>query len=610
MLSGDLAHIPAQASKPTATLETLKRAFDSPPDDARIMMRWWWFGPAVTNPELEREMRLMKSGGIGGFEVQPVYPLSLDGNVAYLSAPFLDALQFTGEKARDLGLRMDLTLGSGWPYGGPHILPENASGRLRVERTATPKLADGEMLIATIGSGNEAQSFIPSRTRQTVKRPAMGAEGFVLDHYNASALNVHLKTVGEPMLNALKATPPHAIFSDSLEVYNADWTPDFLRQFQIKRGYNLTPHLPELVGPASAGNAAVRHDWGKTLPLSTYRKIEEFARRGGAVIAVGRTPSVAPGLMEAETETPRIRDLTRVLFQAAGARGKIVRQDSELSVALRSVVQPDATLPREVGFVHRQLDFADVFFIVNTTNHPIRGTANFRMSGKSSQWWDPFIGKAANAGGERVALILAPYESRVLVFSKEPAPKGESVRAAGVPMDISSGWTITFPGSSPSALAQLHSWTTEADRKYFSGQAVYEKVVTLDRSLLTAGREVYLNFGEGTPITTEERRSGNGMRAMLDGPVREAAVVYMNGKLAGSVWHPPYEVDVTPLLQPGRNEVRVVVANLAINQLAKGPPRDYKDLTARFGERFQAQDMGNLQPLPSGLLGPIRLIPR
>ena len=34
------------------------------------MMRWWWFGPAVTEPELEREMRLMKEGGIGGFEVQ------------------------------------------------------------------------------------------------------------------------------------------------------------------------------------------------------------------------------------------------------------------------------------------------------------------------------------------------------------------------------------------------------------------------------------------------------------------------------------------------------------------------------------------------------------
>ena len=41
------------------------------------MMRWWWFGPAVTKTELEREMQLMRDGGIGGFEVQPVYPLVL-----------------------------------------------------------------------------------------------------------------------------------------------------------------------------------------------------------------------------------------------------------------------------------------------------------------------------------------------------------------------------------------------------------------------------------------------------------------------------------------------------------------------------------------------------
>ena len=43
-----------------------------------MMVRWWWFGPSVTKPELEREMRAMKEGGIGGFEVQPTYPLAAD----------------------------------------------------------------------------------------------------------------------------------------------------------------------------------------------------------------------------------------------------------------------------------------------------------------------------------------------------------------------------------------------------------------------------------------------------------------------------------------------------------------------------------------------------
>src|SRR5947207_11063239 len=103
------------------TVADARRGFENPPDYARIMMRWWWFGPAVTKPELEREMRLMKQGGIGGFEVQATYPLQLEGNMRYMSPEFLEALRFTGEKAKELGLRMDLTLGSGWPYGGPHI---------------------------------------------------------------------------------------------------------------------------------------------------------------------------------------------------------------------------------------------------------------------------------------------------------------------------------------------------------------------------------------------------------------------------------------------------------------------------------------------------------
>src|SRR5436190_3801825 len=110
-----------------APIDDLQRSFMNPPDDARIMMRWWWFGPAVTKAELEREMRVMKEGGIGGFEVQPVYPLVLDDpekgirTLPFLSDGFLDALKFTSEKARELGLRFDLTLGSGWPFGGPLV---------------------------------------------------------------------------------------------------------------------------------------------------------------------------------------------------------------------------------------------------------------------------------------------------------------------------------------------------------------------------------------------------------------------------------------------------------------------------------------------------------
>ena len=122
------------------TVDELRRNFVAPPDDSRIMMRWWWFGPSVTKAEIERELRKMKEGGIGGVEVQPVYPLLPDDaasgikNLPYLSDEFLEMLRFASEKSKELGMRFDLTLGSGWSFGGAKTPITEAAGQLRVER--------------------------------------------------------------------------------------------------------------------------------------------------------------------------------------------------------------------------------------------------------------------------------------------------------------------------------------------------------------------------------------------------------------------------------------------------------------------------------------------
>src|SRR3954465_14067096 len=102
-----------------ANVAEVRRLFQTPPDDSRIMMRWWWFGPSVTREEVEREMRRMKEGGIGGFELAVVSPMALDDtargfhNYPYLSPEYLDMVRFAAGKARELGLRMDITIGSG-----------------------------------------------------------------------------------------------------------------------------------------------------------------------------------------------------------------------------------------------------------------------------------------------------------------------------------------------------------------------------------------------------------------------------------------------------------------------------------------------------------------
>lgn len=835
----------AGAGSAQSGLEAVRRQFVNPPDDARIMMRWWWFGPGVTKPELEREMRIMKDGGIGGFEIQPVYPLALDDpergfkNHPYLSDEYLDLLRFTSEKARELGLRMDITLGSGWPFGGPHTPVTEAAGRLRCDRIPVqpgahsvpmPDISTGEKLLAAfLARGDEKQFsaegmlrvsdiqrgrlrvpadlkgphvvmfFISSRSGMQVKRPAVGAEGFVLDHYDRAAIDHHLKFVGDRLIQAFGANPPYSIFSDSLEVFASDWTPDLLPEFEKRRGYDLTQYLPALVGDIGEKTAQVRRDWGKTLTELCEERyltpINEWAHRhntkfrsqtygvppvvlsSNALVdlpegeagpywrqfSTARWASSASHLygrpvtssetwtwlhspvfratpldMKAEADRHFLQGITQLIGHgwpyspdSAGEPGwrfyaaavfnhhnpwwivmpNVTKYLQRVSYLLRQgqpandvalylptydayadftaghdsvdrsmegLLGPDLIpsildagfnldfiddgaiekvgiahsvlvlpkvrwLPPEtqrkldayklkggivakagddlaklftpdfatgipaVGFIHRKLDGADVYFIANTGNTPVKTNARVRAKGASAEWWDPVSGEmaAAKFTGGTVMLQLEPYESRVLVISaKSPTSEPPPALSETARVDLSSDWSLTFTGlNRTSRMARLQSWTDDEETRYYSGQAVYEKM--LQAPTIPPAAKVLLDFGTGTAVTAPSKAMG--FRALLEAPLREAAIVTVNGKKAGTVWRPPYELDVTSLLKPGENSIRITVGNLAINTMAGSKLPDYKLLNIRYGERFTPQDLKDLEPLPAGVLGPVAL---
>ena len=100
------------------------------------------------------------------------------------------------------------------------------------------------------------------------------------------------------------------------------------------------------------------------------------------------------------------------------------------------------------------------------------------------------------------------------------------------------------------------------------------------------------------------------MRAWYDPPVRDAAIVTINGRRVGSLWHPPYRLPVGGFLKPGNNHIVIKVYNTAINAWAALPPHNYQPLIAKYGDRFQMQDLDQVKPVPSGLLGTIRLVTR
>jgi hypothetical protein len=155
---------------------------------------------------------------------------------------------------------------------------------------------------------------------------------------------------------------------------------------------------------------------------------------------------------------------------------------------------------------------------------------------------------------------------------------------------------------------RLTSWTEDPATRYFSGHATYEKSFELPMNGLPAGSKFILDFGEAKRTPLPSPPGAHNMWAYLDAPIRDAAEVYVNGKRAGVVWHPPYRVDMTAQMHAGTNELRIVVGNTAINELAGHPLPDYRLLWDRYGKLFEPQDMHDLQPLPSGILGPVTLI--
>ena len=137
--------------------------------------------------------------------------------------------------------------------------------------------------------------------------------------------------------------------------------------------------------------------------------------------------------------------------------------------------------------------------------------------------------------------------------------------------------------------------------------AVYERTVEISAQDLRSGITGVLDFGPGRAIPEPTPLPEHSMKAYFEGPIREAAEVYVNGELAGFVWRPPYTLDVTRFLKAGKNKLRIVVGNTAMNSLAGHALPTYRLLNERFGERFTPQDMQDLQALPSGILGGLHL---
>jgi hypothetical protein len=358
------------------------------------------------------------------------------------------------------------------------------------------------------------------------------------------------------------------------------------------------------------------------IPVETMRKLHEFAAHGGKVFALGHLPQTdAQG-----KRSPEIDHLSEAIA--------VVPDNASLAKAMQSAVVPDFQLKdaddatkSALGFIRRRLPDGDIYFVVNTSNKPIIAEPKFATRGNSGLVLDPETGQEllTEEYPENGQLSLAPYESRVFVFYSQYGDAmgfGHGPRAEVA--DLSSDWKVTFTSIGKTVdEAKLTDWTADPATLHYSGEAVYVRDFTLASA--PAG-SVYLKVDGGEPLPLPRRfgdppvllpnglpdpritRPGSGMRAYFDPPIHEAALVTINGKPAGALWHPPYRLDVTSLLNPGANHIEIRVYNTALNAWSALPPHDYKPLIAKYGDRFQMQDLDQVKPIPSGILGSIHLV--
>jgi alpha-L-rhamnosidase len=123
-----------------ASAQDISEQFRDPGKAYRPIVRWWWPGGDVQDPELRREVDLLDQANFGGAEIQaftkglnPNMPPEVQARVNdYLTPTFFEHVQAAVEEARAHGMWIDYTFGSGWPFGGAGVItPELATVELR-----------------------------------------------------------------------------------------------------------------------------------------------------------------------------------------------------------------------------------------------------------------------------------------------------------------------------------------------------------------------------------------------------------------------------------------------------------------------------------------------
>ncbi len=333
------------------------------------------------------------------------------------------------------------------------------------------------------------------------------------------------------------------------------------------------------------------------LDLAVVERLAALSHAGLPIVIVGQRPVDQPGYRDHAAGAERIRTLVNAMERQPNVR--FAATPAEGLEQVRATATPNVRLEGTstgVNAIEKRIGSLTAFFFRNGATETRTLIARFPRARGRAEVWDPWTGAVEPLAptGESGAFLLdlEGSGSKVIVFDETPAALPAVARhEAEAPRVIGIGGAAEWRfeavgriGSGPETRLErtataLFDWAADSVLRDFSGHGTYSTGFHLD------------------PIDLV------GTRIELDlGGVRDVAEITVNGQTGPTLLLGPYRTDVTALLRPGRNDLRVTVTNPPLNRLIGAGVR----LGMLFAEAYARPP----SRLPAGLLGPVRLLIR
>ncbi|MBZ0258572.1 discoidin domain-containing protein, partial [bacterium] len=115
--------------------------FKNPPREYGVRCWWWWLNSNVTKEAITRDLEAMKSKGFSGAMIFDAGGAEQQGNSrvpdgpTYASPEWRELYKHALAEGKRLGLKLGLSIQSGWNLGGPNVTPDFSAKQITFSET-------------------------------------------------------------------------------------------------------------------------------------------------------------------------------------------------------------------------------------------------------------------------------------------------------------------------------------------------------------------------------------------------------------------------------------------------------------------------------------------